>query len=226
MKILVVEDDAATQQIVARTLRGAGHEVVAAASGERALELVGPATPDLVVLDVGLPDVDGFEVCRRIRLDGQVPIVMLTARAAEDNVMQGFRLGADDYVTKPVSARVLTARVAAVLRRTAEAGRRDREVLIRVGCLELDIRSHEVRIDGREVRLTPLEFRILHILAANAGRVVPYGRLIEFAWGHEEARPSHLKIRIHSIRDKLGLPAREEPGIKAVTGTGYALQGF
>ena len=113
---------------------------------------------------------------------------MLTARDEEDDVMQGFRLGVDDYVTKPFSARLLAARVAAVLRRTAEARRRGRDDRVRAGILELDVRGHEVRMDGREVRLTPLEFRILHILAANAGRVVPCGRLIAFAWA-TSARP-------------------------------------
>ena len=226
MKILVVEDDAGTREIVARALQRAGHDVVAAATGRRALELVASTGPNLVVLDVGLPDMDGSEVCRRIRLDSQVPIIMLTARDAEDDVMRGFRLGVDDYVSKPFSARVLTARVATVLRRAAEAARRHRDDYVRVGMLELDVRSSEVRMGGREVRLSPLEFRILHILAANAGRVVPYDRLIEFAWGHERASPSHLKVRIHALRDKLGLPAREEPGIKAVAGTGYTLRGF
>ena len=226
MKILVVEDDAGTREVVARALQRAGHDVVAVATGARALALVGSAAPDLVVLDLGLPDMDGFEVCRRIRRDSQAPIVALTARRAEDDVMRAFGLGVDEYVTKPFSARVLVARVAAVLRGAAEGDRRRRDDRIRVGGLELDVRSYEARIDGRPVRLSPLEFRILHILAANAGRVVPYARLIAFAWGHERATPSNLKIRIHALRDKLGLSAREEPGIKAVTGTGYALRGF
>src|SRR4051812_12320298 len=105
MKVLVVEDDTGTREIVTRALARAGHEVVAAATGCRALELVGSARPDLVVLDVGLPGFDGFEVCRRVRLDSQVPIVMLTSRRAEEDVMHAFKLGADDFVTKPFSAR-------------------------------------------------------------------------------------------------------------------------
>jgi DNA-binding response OmpR family regulator len=116
------------------------------------------------------------------------------------------------------------ARVAAVLRRTT-VGDRQRGDCIRVGNLEIDVASHAVSMNGRDVRLTPLEFRILRILAANAGRVVPYERLIEFAWGHEGGSRSGLKIRIHSIRDKVGLPHGEVPGIKAVIGTGYTLQG-
>ena len=140
--------------------------------------------------------------------------------------MRAFKLGADDYVTKPFSARVLVARVAMILRRAVEVKKDRRVDHVRVGGLELDVRSYEVCMGGREVRLTPLEFRILHILAANAGRVVPYGRLIEFAWGHEGGSPANLKIRIHSIRDKVGLPVGREPTITAVKGTGYALRGF
>jgi two-component system OmpR family response regulator len=160
-KILVVEDDPGTRAIVARVLKGAGHRVVTAVGGTGALELVTSARPDLVVVDVGLPDIDGFEVCRRIRLDSRVPIVMLAAHDDEDDVLRGFRLGADDYVTEPFSPRVLAARVAAVLRRAAEAAARRRENQTHLGGLELDVPGHEARIDDREVRLTPLEFRLL-----------------------------------------------------------------
>ena len=226
MKILVVEDDAGTRAVVTRALKCAGYETIDVGAGTRALELVASAGPDLVVLDLGLPDMDGFEVCRRVRLDSQVPIVILTARDEEDDVMRAYKLGADDYVTKPFSARVLAARVAAVLRRTVEAGKDRRANHVKVGGLELDVPGHQVRIDGHEVRLTPLEFRLLHILAANAGRVVPHGRLIEFAWRHEDANPTHLKIRIHALRTKLGLATRSEPTIAGIKGTGYALRGF
>jgi DNA-binding response OmpR family regulator len=226
MKVLVVEDDLPTRGIVIRALECAGHDVVTAATGVRALELVGSAAPDLVVLDLGLPDLDGFEVCRRIRRDSQVPIVVLTARDEEEDIMRAFSLGADDCLTKPFSARILAARVATILRRAVEAGKRRRDDYVRVGSLELDLLGHEVRYDGREVRLSPLEFRLLHILAANAGRVVPYKRLIEFAWDYEGGTPTRLKIQIHRLRAKLGLPYKGEPSIKATEGTGYVLCGF
>jgi DNA-binding response OmpR family regulator len=211
---------------VSRAFLRAGYEVVTALDGEQALELAASAQPDLIVLDVQLPGIDGFEICRRVRLDSQVPIVMLTARDEEEDVMRGFRLGVDDYVTKPFSARLLVARVAAVLRRTGETNHQQRGDRVQAGDLDLDVQSFEVRKDGQPVRLTPLEFRILHILAANKGRVVPYARLIEYAWGHEGGSPSHLKIRICSIRKKLGLPVSGDAGIKAVVGTGYTLRGL
>lgn len=226
MKILLVDDDRDVLEFVSRAFLRIGYEVVSATDGEQALALVTAAQPDIVVLDVVLPGIDGFEVCRRIRLDSQVPIVVLTARDDEDDVMRAFRLGVDDYVTKPFSIRVLVARVAAVLRRTTEASHRHRGDRLQAGGFDLDVHSFEVHKDGRQIRLTPLEFRILHILAANKGRVVPYERLIEFAWGHQGGSPSHLKIRICSIRKKLELPVNGDAGIRAVVGTGYTLRGL
>jgi DNA-binding response OmpR family regulator len=226
VKILLVDDEQDALELVSRTFQRAGYDVLTTPSGEHALKLMASAQPDLVVLDARLPDIDGFEVCRRIRLDSQVPIVMLTARDEEEDVMHGFRLGVDDYVTKPFSARLLAARVAAVLRRTCQSNQRQREDHVQAGELDLDVHSFEVRKDGQQIRLTPLEFRILHILAANKGRVVPYDRLIEYAWGHDGGSPSHLKIRICSIRKKLGLPVNGDAGIRAVVGTGYTLRGL
>jgi two-component system alkaline phosphatase synthesis response regulator PhoP len=231
MKILLVDAQPDTLELVSRTFLRGSHEVVTALDGETALELAASARPDLLVLDVELPGIDGFEVCRRIRLDSQVPIIILTARDAEEDVMRGFRLGVDDYVTKPFSARLLAARAGAVLRRTSQRGSQDTGGStmgenVQAGKLDLDMQSFEVRKDGQQIRLTPLEFRILHILAANEGRVVPYERLVEYAWGHNGGSPSQLKIRICSMRKKLGLPVNGEDGIKAVVGTGYILRGL
>jgi DNA-binding response OmpR family regulator len=226
MKILLVDDEAEMIELVSRTFLHAGYEVITATDGEHALGLVEAARPDLILMDVRLPGMDGLEVCRRIRIGSQVPIIMLTACDEEEDVMRAFRLGVDDYVTKPFSARLLTARVAAVLRRTIQSSREQRGDHVQAGDLDLDVRSLEVRKDGQQIRLTPLELRILHILAANKGRVVSYERLIEYAWGHDGGSPSHLKIRICSIRKKLGLPVGGEAGIKAVVGTGYTLRGL
>jgi DNA-binding response OmpR family regulator len=213
-------------ELLVHALERTGYGVIAAAAGEQALDVLETASPDLVVLDLILPGMDGFELCRKIRLESQVPIVVLTARGDEEDIMRGFRLGIDDYVTKPFSMRLLVARVAAVLRRTGERNRRQRTDHVQAGDLELDVQTLEVRKDGQPVRLTPLEFRILHILTANKGRVVPYERLIEYAWGHDGGSPTHLKIRVCSLRKKLGLPVTGEAGIKAVVGTGYTLRGL
>lgn len=225
MKILLVDRDADLVEPLSRAFLRGGYEVVSVADGERALDLLPSARPDLMILDLDLPGIDGFEVCRRVRLDSQLPLIVLTARDDEDDVMRAFRLGVDDFVVKPYSARLLVARAAAVLRRTGEPNRKQGSEHVQAGSLDLDVQSFEVRRDGQPIRLTPLEFRILHILAANKGRVVPYDRLIEYAWGHEGGSPSHLKIRICSIRKKLGLPVSGDAGIKAVVGTGYTLRG-
>lgn len=225
MKILLVDRDAGLVEPLSRAFLRAGYEAVSVADGERALDLLPSARPDLVILELDLPGIDGFEVCRRVRLDSQLPLIVLTARDDEDDVMRAYRLGVDDYVVKPYSARLLVARAAAVLRRTGQPNGRQAGEHVQAGGLDLDVQSFEVRKDGQPIRLTPLEFRILHILAANKGRVVPYDRLIEYAWGHEGGSPSHLKIRICSIRKKLGLPVSGDAGIKAVVGTGYTLRG-
>ena len=226
MRVLIVDDDPDMLELLTRALERAGYRVDTARDGEAALDLIDADAPDLVVLDLMLPDVDGFEVCRRIRLENQVPIIVLTARDEEEDVMHGYRLGVDDYMTKPFSVRLLVARVAAVLRRTSERNRRQRSERVQAGGLELDIQTLEVRRDGQPIRLTPLEFRILHILTANQGRVVPYDRLIDYAWGHDGGSPTHLKIRVCSLRKKLGMPISGETGIKAVVGTGYTLRGL
>ncbi|MCC7369039.1 MAG: response regulator transcription factor [Chloroflexi bacterium] len=226
MKILLVDQDPELLEPISRAFLRGGYDVVSALDGERALDLIPTARPDMVVLELDLPGIDGFEVCRRVRIDNQVPLIVLTTRDDEEDVMRAFRLGVDDFVVKPYSPRLLVARAAAVLRRTGRPARQQRGDHVQAGTLDLDVQSFEVRKDGQQIRLTPLEFRILHILAANKGRVVPYDRLIEYAWGHDGGSPSHLKIRICSIRKKLGLPVSGDVGIKAIVGTGYTLRGL
>ena len=224
MKALVIDDDPDMQALVGHALQRAGYDVLSATGGQQGLDRLEAVRPDIVLLDVNLPELDGFEVCRRIRLTSQAPIIMLTARNEEEDVVRGFRLGADDYVTKPFSVKLLTARMTTVLRRAKENQSRRGDGRVRVEGLELDLQTMEVKNGGKDVHLTPLEFRILYMLAANPGRVVPYNRLIEYAWGQEGGSPTHLKIRICNIRKKLGLPVNSETGIKAVVGTGYTLR--
>jgi DNA-binding response OmpR family regulator len=226
VKILLVDDDTDLVDVTTYALRKHGYAVTTVTDGLKAVQRFRDEQPDLVVLDVGLPRLNGFEVCRKIREQSDTPVIMVTGRADDENVVQGFLVGADDYVVKPFSHRQLAARIRAVLNRAAGGRASEPTGVVSTSDLRLDPQSHEVTKDGLTVRLTPLEFRILHILAANAGRVVPYARLIEFAWGHEGGSPSHLKIRICSIRKKLGLPVTGEAGIKAIVGTGYTLRGL
>jgi len=224
MKALVIDDDPDMRTMMAHALRRAGYDVLSASGGQQGLDRLEAGRPDIVLLDVTMPELDGFEVCRRIRLTSQAPIIMVSGRADEEDVVRGFRLGADDYVTKPFSVKLLTARMTTVLRRAKESQARRGDGRLRVDDLELDLQTMEVNKGGRDIRLTPLEFRILYMLAANPGRVVPYNRLIEYAWGQEGGSPTHLKIRICNIRKKLDLPVDSDAGIKAVVGTGYTLR--
>jgi DNA-binding response OmpR family regulator len=222
-RVLVVEDDAATRALVARGLEQAGYVVAAAADGRQALDLMASTDPALILLDLGLPDTDGFAVCRHIRRESRVPVVLLTARGAEEDVLRGFAMGADDYITKPFSPRVLVARVAGILRRVAERDRYERDSRLRIGGLMIDLEGHELRVGELAARLTPLEARLVHVLAANAGRIVPHGSLIEHGWRGEPAARSNLKIRIYSLRRKLEGLVPGGVTIRAVSGTGYQL---
>src|SRR5215207_740758 len=180
MKVLVVEDDTDLLDLTTYALRREGYTVVAAIDGQQALERWEADSPDIVLLDGNLPKLNGFEVCRRIRQEDQTPIIMLTARGAEEDVVKGLQLGADDYVTKPFSANQLTARMKAVLRRCQPDPLKQTASEVRVGDLMLDLQSHEATKAGQLVQLTRLEFRILYLLAMNEGRVIPYSRLIEY----------------------------------------------
>jgi two-component system OmpR family response regulator len=231
VKILVADDDADLLDVTTYALRREGYNIVTATDGQQAVDRHLDERPDLVLLDVGLPRMNGFDVCRRIRESAATPIIMLTARNDDDNVVQGFLTGADDYVTKPFSHRQLAARIRAVLNRTHGGLTPEPDGDLTVGNLRLDLHSHEVTIkDDRTVRLTPLEFRVLYMLAINEGRVVSSSRLVEYAWGYEGGEASLVKTHISHVRQKLGLdktkPEDERPGdirIKTVPWVGYSL---
>src|SRR4051812_22639644 len=224
MKVLVVEDDADLLDLLVYSLRREGYTVLTAADGPQALRRYEADEPDLVVLDVNLPKLNGFEVCRRMRQAAETPIIMLTARDEEEDVLRGLHLGADDYVTKPFSPKQLLARIKTVLRRcrTDPYDQPAREV--RCGDLVLELDAQQVTKAGRAVQLTPLEFRILFLLAMNAGRIIPYTRLVEYAWGYDAGTASQLKTHICHIRQKLGLEFGQPGAIRAVTGVGYSLE--
>lgn len=202
MKVLVVDDDPELLPLLAFALRQGGWLVVEAASGEQALAAFGAERPDLVVLDVNLPGIDGFEVLRRLRADGATaPVLMLTVRGDEEDVVRGLDLGADDYLSKPFSPRTLLARVRALLRRAGPAAARE----VTAGALALDPERATVRVAGRApVKLTPLEYRLLQLLAAHAGEPVPADRIVHHVWGARlQGDREALKQLVHRLRKKL-----------------------
>jgi DNA-binding response OmpR family regulator len=224
MKVLVVDDDVDLLDLMTYALRREGYDVSAAVDGQQALSRWETEHPDIVLLDGNLPKMDGFEVCRRIRHESTTPVIMLTARDEEDDILRGLQIGADDYMTKPFSAKQLAARMKAVLRRCQSDPYREPTSQVQVGNLVLDLQSHEVTKDGEPIQLTRLEFRILYMLALNEGRIIPYSRLIEYAWGYyDEGNSNLLKTHICHIRKKVGLPPGGKRGIKAVLGVGYSL---
>jgi two-component system phosphate regulon response regulator PhoB len=219
--ILVVEDEEDIRDIVAFNLRQAGFRVLETGDGRGALHLARSRQPDLVVLDLLLPDLDGREVCRRLREDQatrHLPVLMLTALASEGDRVVGFELGADDYLTKPFSPRELVLRVRAILRRTRQA---HSEPVV-VGELSIDPERHRVEVAGQEVALTATEFRLLHHLAAHAGRVQSREVLLERVWGYSyQGYARTVDTHVRRLRKKLGPLAGY---IETVRGVGYRLR--
>jgi DNA-binding response OmpR family regulator len=216
--ILVVDDDPKTVDVVRLYLEDAGCDVAVAYDGPTALIVArSERRPDLVVLDWMLPGLDGLEVCRRLREEAAVPIIMLTARSTEEDRLEGLDLGADDYVVKPFSPRELAARVRAVLRRALP----EDDGPVRAGPLSIDPARHEVTADGRTVRVTPGEFRLLAVLAHSPGRTFSRAALVEQAFGDDsDALERTIDVHVANLRRKLGHHANL---IETVYGVGYRL---
>jgi len=218
-RVLVVDDDPKIVSLVRLYLEHAGCDVTAAYNGTQALEESARDRPDLVVLDVMLPRLGGVEVCRRLRAQGSVPIIMLTARAGEDDTLAGLEAGADDYVTKPFSPRELVARVRTVLRRAANAAAdASAEPLVR-GRLSVDTARRQARVSGRAVSLTPREFALLEAFVRAPGRAFTRAQLLERAFQGESALERTVDAHVKNLRRKLGKAAR----IETVFGHGYRL---
>ena len=222
-RILLVDDEQSLQTLLAFPLRKDGYEVVPALDGQEALDRLRETSFDLVVLDLMLPKVDGFEVCRQVRARSSVPIIMLTARAEEIDKVLGLELGADDYITKPFSVREFRSRVKAVLRR-AELVRADDggEEPLLDGGLRIDFEKRAVSVGGEQVRLTYVEFEILTALVRHPGRVFNRMVLLERVWGDASYRdPRTVDVHIRHLREKLEADPRYPEMILTVRGVGY-----
>ncbi|MFN8458920.1 MAG: response regulator transcription factor [Anaerolineae bacterium] len=221
MKALIVDDDRVLADLVAFTLRREGFEVIQAHDGEAALRRWSEEQPDLLVLDVNLPKLDGFTLCQRIRQQADTPIILLTVRGEEDDVVRGLGLGADDFITKPFSPRQLVARVQAVLRRT---GQTPAPAINQVGQLMLDTSRRELRFgEGAPVTLTPLESRLLSYLILNAGQILTIEALIQHVWGAQGGDRDMLRQLIRRLRGKIAQAGESAPLIETVPGLGYGL---
>jgi DNA-binding response OmpR family regulator len=216
--VLVVEDESSIASFVALYLKNAGYTVRTAATGGEALQQVGTDAPALVVLDLNLPDIDGIEVCRRIRMSADVPIIMLTARDEDVDKIIGLEVGADDYLTKPFNPRELVARVKSVLRRSGPDRKDLESAQIRHGDLAVDAGRREVRVGQDEIQLAPKEFDLLWELLDHRGLVLTRDQLLERVWGYTFAGDTRtVDVHVRQLRRKLG----EASPIVTVWGVGY-----
>jgi DNA-binding response OmpR family regulator len=226
-KILVVDDEERMVRFIRLNLEHDGFQVFEAYNGTQAINRIRTNLPDLILLDVMLPDIDGFEVLRIIREVSSVPVIMLTAKGEEDDRVRGLELGADDYITKPFSPRELVSRVRAVLRRT-ETGSSDTHGLIVVDeRLKIDFDRHEVWVDGDLVQLRPTEYRLLYHLVQNVGRVLTHDQLLTRVWGYEyRDEPHYVRLYINYLRKKLEKDPANPKYILTERGTGYRFVDF
>jgi DNA-binding response OmpR family regulator len=223
-EILVAEDNPKQADLAGAYLRREGHRVTLVGDGGAVLEALRVQKPDLVVLDVMMPLLDGVTVCRVLRAESDVPILMLTARTAEDDILRGLDAGADDYLTKPYSPRELAARVRALLRRSGALKATQDQPILRVGELEVDTGRFEVRVAGRPVVLTAKEFGILEVLAAAPGRAFTRGQIIEKAFGFDRfVLERTVDAHVMHLRRKLGDDPAEPKWVQTVYGRGYRL---
>ncbi len=224
--ILVVDDEPRLLRLVRAVLTAVGYEILSATNGEEALETIAIEQPDLVLLDILLPgDMDGYEICRRVREFSSVPIIMLTAKTREVDMLRGFDLGADDYLTKPFNAKELIARVKAVLRRSKLAATEAISTAdLSCGDLVISFARHRIEVRGEEVSLTPTEFRVLQQLALNANRVMLHEDLLTKVWGSEYRDDiDYLRTYVRHLRKKIEENPSEPRYIVTMPGVGYML---
>ena len=222
MKVLIVDDDRDLRELIAFALTQAGFLVVKAADGPSAVRLFDAEGPDLVVLDINMPGASGFQVCEAIRARSAVPVMMLTVRSEEEDLIKALDLGADDYLTKPFSPKTLLARIKALLRR---AGMESSAAPLAAGQIALNIEEHTASIaGGAPVRLTKLELRLLQMLLANAGRTVSSDRLLVHVWGHRNSGDRQLlKQLVHRLRQKIEADPALPRYLQTAAGAGYKL---
>lgn len=226
-RILVVDDEPAVTDLLAYNLRKAHYDVLTAADGKTALRLAGQSKPDLILLDLMIPEVDGLDVCRELRKSSDVPIIMITARGEEIDRVLGLEIGADDYVTKPFSVRELMARVKAVLRRTQnDSTEKEPSTLLHgPGNLTMDVERRAVMVGETPMDLTRLEFDLLYRLLINSGRVLTRERLLEQAWGYEYVGDTRaVDSAVKRLRSKLRDISTDADCLESVRGVGYRIK--
>lgn len=221
-KILVVDDEERMARFIRLNLEHDGFQVVEAYKGQQAMDKLRTALPDLVLLDIMMPDLDGFEVLKMIREVSKIPVIMLTAKGEEDDKVKGLELGADDYITKPFSPRELVSRVKAVLRRFEGPGEGSEDVIEVDDRLKIDFGRREIWVEGKLINLRPTEYRLLYHLVQNAGWVLTYDQILSRVWGYEYRDESHyVRLYINYLREKLEKDPTNPKYILTERGVGY-----
>jgi len=226
-KILVVDDEERMLRFIRLNLEHDGFQVIEAIKGHEALDKMRTDMPDMILLDVMLPDLDGFEVLKMVREISNIPVIMLTAKGEEDDRVRGLELGADDYVTKPFSPRELVSRVKAVLRRVEMEGAEEVDVIQVDERLKIDFNRREIWVDGELVKLRPTEYRLLYHLVQNAGWVLTYDQILSRVWGYEyRDEPHYVRLYINYLRQKLEEDPANPKYILTERGVGYRFVDF
>jgi DNA-binding response OmpR family regulator len=222
--VLVVDDEPAVREVVCEKLGHHSFRTISAANGKEAFKLIDEASPDLILLDLRLPDIDGMTICQQIRRKSRVPIIMLTAMGEEVNRIVGLELGADDYITKPCSLDELVARVKAVLRRSGPGGGLpETEGKLKVGGLEINAEAAEVIVDGTTISLTKTEFTLLYTLAERPGKVFSREELLRAVWGYDQYDTHLVEVHVANLRGKIERDPRRPERVRTVRAFGYKL---
>jgi len=223
-KILLIDDDALFRRSLSFHLGQAGYQVQTAASAEDGLSIMGNNLPDLVLLDIGLPGMDGLDALHQIKKNTEIPVIFITARHRELDEILGLELGADDYITKPFDTNILLARVKAVMRRSKQQPLISSSDFYSVGDIDINPRAHTVKLKGKPIELTPIEFQLLHTIAQQVGHVLSTDDLLSTVWGEEYVgQPQVVYVHVRSLRTKLEKNANKPNRIVTVRGVGYKL---
>lgn len=225
-KILIVDDEPALVRLMSQVLGQKGHEILTASGGQEALKLLFANKPDLVLLDVVMPGMDGWQVCKRIREVSDIPIVMLTGKhKSEEDIVMGLEYGADDYLLKPIGNKELAARVRAVLRRAEMMPKTEKKVVFNDDYLNIDVTERKVMVNGERIKLTPIEFSLLAQLLENAGRILTHRQILEKVWGWEYIDDvDYVRIYISHLRQKIEPKPNQPKYIMTESGVGYFFQ--